>query len=460
MAIQMLLKLGKSLNKPSRDAKQNSLNIRHPVNLRSDAAWVLFQILDNGRSSREVMPIVWARHANPKDRAWLQQMVFGCLRNLPKLQIWLRALLNKPLKKQQKIIEHLLMVGLYQLAFARTADHAAVSETVGACKQMKEIGLSGLVNAVMRNFQREDLANQAIEEKHAQLGLPKWIYRILQAHYPEQIDTIAHNMQERAAIWIRVNLLAVEFNEYQIHLQKAGYEYTAIAPNTIQLNKPGEITLLPGYEQGWFAVQDYAAQQAAFLLAPQANDIILDCCAAPGGKTAGILELQEKIGHLYVLDSEQKRVERIHENMARLGHDARFQNKLSIVTQDARDLSSLPEFDRILLDAPCSATGVIRRHPDIMWLRKRGDIDVLVNLQREILEQAWLKLKPGGTLVYATCSILPQENQQQIDAFLAAHSNAKLSPIEREGKQALPYWQILPGEENMDGFFYARLIKC
>jgi len=446
--------------KPGSHQKHNSLHIRHPINLRSDAAWVLFQILDNGHSSRELMPIVWARHANAKDRAWLQQMVFGCLRNLPKLQVWLRQLLNKPLKKQQKIVEHLLMLGLYQLAFARTADHAAVSETVAACKQMKEIGLSGLVNAVLRNFQREDLASIPFTEKHVELGLPKWIYRILQENYPEQVEEIAHNMQQRAALWIRVNPLAVGFNEYQIHLQKAGYEFSALEPYAIKIENAGEVTLLPGYQEGWFAVQDYAAQQAAILLAPQANEIILDCCAAPGGKTAGILEHQPDLAKLFVIDSENKRVARIHENMARLGHDVRFAEKLSILTKDARDLSDLPKFDRILLDAPCSATGVIRRHPDIMWLRKRSDIEVLVKLQQEILEQAWSALKVGGTLVYATCSILPQENQQQIERFVSAHSDAKLQNIEHSNGQVSTSWQILPGEENMDGFFYARLLKC
>lgn len=458
MLLKLVLFLSNSKRPPS--PTHASLHIRHPINLRSDAAWVLFQILDNGHSSRELMPIVWARHNNPKDRAWLQQMVFGCLRNLPKLQVWLRQLLNKPLKKQQKIIEHLLMVGMYQMAFARTADHAAVSETVAACKQMKEVALSGLVNAVLRSFQREDLANTPFADKHVSLGLPKWIYRILQESYPEQVDDIAHNMQQRAALWIRVNLLALDFNEYQIHLQKAGYDFVAHEPNAIKIESAGEITLLPGYQEGWFAVQDYAAQQAAILLSPSENETILDCCAAPGGKTAGILEQQPKLAHLYVIDSEQHRVNRIHENMARLGHDKRFMNKLSILTKDARDLTDLPTFDRILLDAPCSATGVIRRHPDIMWLRKRTDIEVLVKLQQDILEQAWAALKTGGTLLYATCSILPHENQLQIEAFLSTHSDAKLQPIVDLSGDEKPYWQILPGEQNMDGFFYARLLKC
>lgn len=439
------------------------MHIKHPVNLRSDAAWVLYQILENGQSSREVMPKAWSRHEYPKDRAWLQEMVFGCLRNLPILQVWLRQLLNKPLKKQQKIIEHLLMLGLYQMAFARTADHAAVSETVAACKQMKEIGLSGLVNAVLRNFQREDLASQTIQEAHVKLGLPKWIFRILNEHYPDQVDEIAHNMQQKAALWIRINTQLCSQVLYENHLQKAGYEYESFAHNAIKFTKAGEITKLPGFDEGWFAVQDFAAQQAALLLDANTDDVVLDCCAAPGGKTAGILETSPNIEHLFVLDSQSKRVARIHENLARLKHDETFAGKFTILTADACELShnnDLPQLDRILLDAPCSATGVIRRHPDIMWLRKKADIAVLVELQQQILAQAWQKLKPGGTLLYATCSILPQENMLQIEHFLTQHANAKLVPIVKPNGEEVRYWQIMPGEENMDGFFYARLLKC
>ncbi|MGB3725662.1 MAG: 16S rRNA (cytosine(967)-C(5))-methyltransferase RsmB [Glaciecola sp.] len=435
--------------------------IKHPVNLRADAAWVLYQILENGQSSREIMPIVWARHQQANDRAWLQQMVFGCLRNLPRLQVWMRQLLHKPLKKNQKIIEHLLMLGMYQLAYARTADHAAVSETVAACKQMKEIGLSGLVNAVLRSFMRDNIQDQEINEAHVKYGLPKWIYKSLLTHYPEQIASIAENMQTRAALWLRVNTSKVSAEQYCDALKEQQYTFEHHG-DAIKLLQAGEVTQLPGYEAGWFAVQDLAAQQAARLLNPQANDVILDCCAAPGGKTAGIIEAQPQLKQLIALDAQANRVSRIHENLARLGHSAAHADQLKVIVADAQALDQLdlPKFDRILLDAPCSATGVIRRHPDIMWLRKRSDIDVLVNLQKTILEQVWQQLKVGGTLVYATCSILPQENTQQIQAFLATHANAKLQPITTTSGETVDCWQIMPGEENMDGFFYATLLKC
>lgn len=447
----------------SHDMLSNASHIPYQANLRVDAAWVLFQVLENGVSASELMPKVWDRQADPKDRAWLQEVVYGSLRNLPKLQIWLRQLLNNPLKKQQKIIEHLIIIGLYQLAFTRTADHAAISETVEACKKMNEVGLSGLVNAVLRRFQRDEIQQQAIEQPHANAGLPKWLFRALNEHYPKQAQQIAKNLHERAALWLRVNTQKISAESYANSLKDNNYNFETFANNAIKIEKAGEITQLPGYDDGHFAIQDYAAQQAARLLDPKAGDIVLDCCAAPGGKTASLLEHQPAMLALFAIDSAPKRILRIHENLARLGHDSAFANKIEVIAQDATTLTSnqdLPMFDKILLDAPCSATGVIRRHPDIMWLRKMADIDVLVDLQATILEQAWQKLKVGGTLLYATCSILPQENRQQIDTFLAHHEDAKIEKITTLDGDQVDCWQILPGETNMDGFFYTRLLKC
>lgn len=443
---------------------QESTHIKHPINKRSDASWVLYQILEHGRSASEVMPKVWSRHEKPQDRAWLQEMVYGCLRNLPMLQVWLRQLLNKPLKKQQKIIEHLLMLGLYQLAFSRTAEHAAVSETVDACKQMREISLSGLVNAVLRRFQREDFQTQHYEQAHIALGLPKWLYRELDENYAANNDIaqLAKEMHTRAPLWLRVNTLKTTTKEYEAKLEQTTISFEVFGSNTFKLVNAGEVARLPGFEDGHFAIQDYAAQQAAKLLDVKVGDIVLDCCAAPGGKSAGILESQPDLAHLYILDSDARRMQRVQENFDRLGHTMTFANKTTLVVQDASELENnltLPQFDKILLDAPCSATGVIRRHPDIMWLRKPADIAALVALQEKILESAWQKLKVGGTLLYATCSILPQENQEQIERFIATHNDATLSPVTTISNKTVDTWQILPGQDDMDGFFYARLNK-
>ena len=216
------------------------------------------------------------------------------------------------------------------------------------------------------------------------------------------------------------------------------------------------ITTLPGFAEGWFSVQDGAAQLAAPLLDAQPGERILDCCAAPGGKSAHILERTTGLAQLIALDSEASRLTRMTENLQRL------QLHANLVCADAAELDSWWDgncFDRILLDAPCSATGVIRRHPDIRWLRKSADIEVLQALQYKILTNLWRTLKPGGTLVYATCSVLPDENTGQISRFLQEHSEAQLQAIQPGETIEQPGRQILPGEQQMDGFYYARLLK-
>lgn len=442
-------------------------NAKTAANLRADAALVLYEILENGKSSRNTLPNIQAKYLNPKDRAWLQEMVFGCLRQLPKLQIWLRALLQKPLKKRQKIAEHLLMLGFYQLEYTRTAEHAAVSETVQACRNLKLPNLSGLVNAILREFQRSNLPTTTSYPEFAQCGVAKWLHRDIAQNYPDQKEDIFAAMQTRAPIFLRVNRLETSVQEYCALLTQADIAHSVVDycdSYTIKLESAGEISALPGYQQGLFSVQDLAAQQAHRLLNVQANDRVLDCCAAPGGKAAAILESEQALSKLTILDIDSSRMTRIHENFERLQLSNENDNKLEFVTQDASQPilqanGELAQYDKILLDAPCSATGVIRRHPDIMWLRKPSDIDNLVNLQAQILEQMWQQLAPNGVLLYATCSVLPAENNQQIESFLSAHANACLEKITTLNGDVVDTWQILPGQDNMDGFFYARIRK-
>jgi len=425
--------------------------------LRSDAAKVLFEILENGKSSRECLPAAQDGHSD-KDKAWLQEMVFGVLRQLPILQYWLRQLLDKPLKNKYKPIEHLIMLGFYQLAFSRVSTHAAVSETVAATKALNAIALKGLVNAILRNFIRQSHAENPPEDQQIQSGLPKWLYKRLSIAYPDSLKHIAESMQTRPPIWLRVNRLKISMDEFCLAMdeQRVDFVRSEQHKDALILVKGLDITTLPGFDKGWFAVQDGAAQLAAPYLDPQANERILDCCAAPGGKTCHIIETQPKLTECVALDIDAKRLERVQENLDRLGHQA------SIIIGDAIDIESWwdgIQYDRILLDAPCSATGVIRRHPDIKWLRKNADIEVLVDLQAQILKQVWKLLKPGGTLLYATCSILPEENHLQISQFIALNQDAALYPINKSETNELPGRQILPGEQQMDGFYYARLLK-
>ena len=426
-------------------------------NLRADAARVLFDILEKGLSSREALPSLQAKHSE-QDKAWLQEMVFGVLRQLPVLQFWLRQMLDKPLKKKAKIAEHLIMLGFYQLAFTRVSTHAAVSETVSAAKPLGVVSLKGLVNAVLRNFIREEMEQKLPDDEQVLSGLPKWLFKKLVQAYPENKQSLIVEMNNRPPIWLRVNQRKLSVQEYEDALKRQSIEFTHSEQhsNGLILTKGRDITTLPGYQQGWFSVQDGAAQLAAEYLDAQPGERILDCCAAPGGKTCHILESQPELQTCIALDVDQQRMVRIQENLDRLNLNA------ELVCADASQSEQWWDgkmFDRILLDAPCSATGVIRKHPDIRWLRKGTDIEVLISLQKSILQTMWGLLKPGGTLLYATCSILPEENKLQVKAFLNSHSDAVLVPICRSETAENPGRQILPGEGQMDGFYYARLLK-
>lgn len=426
-------------------------------NIRSDCAWVLFEILENGRSSRDCLSKVQRRHG-PKDNAWIQEMTMGVLRQLPTLQQWLRQLLENPLKGKKKILEHLLLLGMYQIAFTRVSPHAAVSETVNAASYLGSPSLKGLINAILRNFQRQELQSVPVQDPVIASGLPKWLYKAIEIAYPGQAETIIQQTNAVAPVWLRVNTRVVSRQAFTEALDAQGMPYTCPAshPAAVVLTRSGDVTALPGFDKGWFAVQDGAAQLCTQYLAAEPGERILDCCAAPGGKTGHIIELQPHISACIALDSDKSRLARVNENMARLGHSP------SVVHADAADRASWWDgkpFDRILLDAPCSATGVIRRHPDIRWNRKPSDIDTLVSLQKRILDALWPTLKSGGTLLYATCSILPAENTQQIAQFLAENTDATLQPITENETDLKPGRQIIPGEDQMDGFYMARLIK-
>lgn len=423
---------------------------------RITCAKAIYAVLEEKRSLQEVLPRALASHSE-KDKAWVHEMLYGVLRQLPTLQIWLQQLLQKPLKPKQRIIEHLLLLGFYQLHFSRVSTHAAVSETVEACVGLKHAPLKGLVNGVLRNFIREKLSEQTIEDERVSMGLPKWLYRRLKEHYPRDINSIVSAHQQKPSIWIRVNTLKITASEFKKHLTEREFEFAEHDnAETIQLIKSYGIHTLPGYEDGWFSVQDAAPQLAAHYLAPEEREVILDACAAPGGKTAHILERQPNIASLTALEFDADRILRMEENFQRLGH----KEKIAIKNGDAKHPGEwgAEVYDRILLDAPCSATGIIRRHPDILWLRNNNDIEKLVLEQAQILDAIWSILKPGGTLLYATCSILPEENKLQIAAFLERTTNAKVSPL---GKGVDDFQrQILPGELGMDGFYYAKITKA
>ncbi|WP_240224923.1 16S rRNA (cytosine(967)-C(5))-methyltransferase RsmB [Rheinheimera hassiensis] len=428
-------------------------------NVRVLAARSCFDVVDQGMSLSEVLPKAQALLDNPLDKALLQEICFGVMRYLPQLEAVCGQLMSKPLIKQLRPLQFLLYVGIYQLKFMRIPDHAAISETVDAARELKGQSLTKLINGVLRNVQRQpELFNFATAPAAVQFNHPGWLINTLQQAYPQQWQPILDANQQKAPLWLRVNISKINPTDYAAALSRQGIEYTrpvADLPAAIKLAQAQDVTTLPGYAEGWFSVQDGAAQYAATLLDVNSGQHILDACCAPGGKTCHILELAPD-ADLIALDKEPKRLLRVHENLVRLGLNA------NVIAADAAEPGSWWQgklFDRILLDVPCSATGVIRRHPDIRWLRKKADIEVLAELQQRILRQCWSLLAPGGTLLYATCSVLPAENSKQIVQFLQQHSDARLDKLPQQHADQPYGWQLLPGEQDMDGFFYARLQK-
>jgi len=422
-------------------------------NVRALAAKCIFNVVDKGRSLSEELPAAQALAAE-KDSALLQEICYGVIRYLPELEFDVRHLIDKPLKGKQRVAHFLLLVGIYQLKYMRIPDHAALNETVSAAKPLKQFHLKGMINGVLRNFLRQSEPSQTELPEPIQYNHPGWFINKIKAAYPEKWQSILSANQEKPPMWLRVNTQHHSVENYSKLLSDAGIDHSIkqMLSSTILLSSPIDVSKLPGFEQGHVSVQDAAAQQAGWLLESQTNDKVLDCCAAPGGKTCHVLELAPSI-EMTAIDIEDKRLARVQENLTRLGLDA------TLISADATTNSWWDGklFDRILLDAPCSATGVIRRHPDIKWLRKSDDIDALAKIQQEILQNIWQMLKPGGTLLYATCSVLPDENKAQIETFLANTPEANLVPITDNSNDI--GWQILPDEQGMDGFYYAKLIK-
>jgi 16S rRNA (cytosine967-C5)-methyltransferase len=425
------------------------------MNLRALAAKVVFQVLEKGISLSVALPDQQRHIESGKDKALLAELCYGVMRHLPQIDKQVSDCMSKPLKGKQRIVHQLLLVGCYQLYFTRIPSHAAISETAEACRQLKFEGMVKVVNGVLRTIQRQEkpLATDNDTLTH---NTPAWIIKRLKDAYPENWQEIIEQSHQRPPMWLRNNQQSQTRDAYLSALADIEVEASAgSSSDAILLASPRDVMQLPGFETGSASVQDGAAQWAATILAPQGNELVLDACAAPGGKTCHLLELAPNI-QLVAVDNDAKRLERVQQNLDRLSL------KAELIHGDAADIDSWwqgDKFDRILLDAPCSATGVIRRHPDIKWLRKNDDIEELAALQSQIVDHCWKWLKSGGTLLYATCSILPQENKDQISAFLQRTPDATLVPIEQQPNPSDVGWQIVPGQENMDGFYYARLVK-
>ena len=428
-------------------------------NIRALAAKCTYNVVDKGQSLADELPKHIAK-IDVKDKGLLQEICYGILRYLPELENEVQQLIQKPLKGKQRVFHFLMLAGIYQIKYMRIPDHAAVSETVEAASALKNKHLGGLINGVLRNYQRkleksittniEDNLSDPVKYNH-----PGWFIKKIQTAYPDQWQNILAANQERPPMWVRVNQQHNTVDAYLVLLKEAEVDVEYVDPTSkaIKLTKAVDVNKLPGFALGHSSIQDGAAQQAALLIDCKPNDNVLDCCAAPGGKTCHILERVPNLGAMTAIDIDENRLVRVHENLERLSL------KANVLTGDAasQEWWDGKLYDKILLDAPCSATGVIRRHPDIKWLRKANDIEKLAELQQQILKNIWSLLKPGGTLLYATCSVLPEENSKQVQYFI--DNNEDVEHVSITDNASDIGWQILPNEHSMDGFYYAKLVK-
>jgi 16S rRNA (cytosine967-C5)-methyltransferase len=395
------------------------------------------------------------------DRALAQDLAFGAARWQPRLQLLADKLLEKPLKAADKDVEALLLIGLYQLLHSRIPEHAAIGETVGCAGALKKPWAKGLLNAVLRRAQREHEALYAELDRDPVLhsAHPRWLQKALKAHWPQHWQAICAANNAHPPLILRVNRRHGSRDAYLNELREAGIEAEpcTYSRDGVRLLQPCDVTTLPGFKEGRVSVQDEAAQLAADLLELAPGQHVLDACAAPGGKTCHLLEVEPGLGEVVAVDLEAKRLARVRENLERLHLEA------TLIAADGRDTGAWWDsqpFQRILLDAPCSATGVIRRHPDIKLTRKPEDIPALAQLQGELLDALWPTLAPGGILLYATCSVLPTENSETIAAFLTRTADAQEVAIAGEfGLQPAHGRQLLPQLDGHDGFYYAKLIK-
>lgn len=429
------------------------------MNLRAVAARVICQVV-KGASLSDTLPDMSAQFHDIRDKAFLQAVCYGVCREYFRLDAILQWLLDKPLKKKDDDIHALLLVGLYQLKEMRVPAHAAVAETVSAAGSKKNWA-KGFVNAVLRNYQRraqERELNNFLQQKPAALyAHPAWMIDKVSRDWPDDWQAVLTANNQLPPLVLRVNLKKISRAQY---LEKLSIK-AAIVPETetgIVLEEAVDVAQLPNFFAGEVSVQDGAAQLAAGLLQLAKGQRVLDACAAPGGKTTHILELQPDIAELVAVDRDSSRLHLVQENLERLNLSA------TCVCADAGAVKSWWDgklFDRILLDAPCSASGVIRRHPDIRLLRRATDISVLAAEQLRLLTALWQLLKPDGLMVYATCSIFAEENTHVLQSFLETHADAEEKKIDSAwGKVCSIGKQILPGMHGMDGFYFACLRKC
>lgn len=467
------------------------------ITARTATVKVLLRLLQQKGSLASELTLL--NDLEEQDKRFAQELCYGVCRWYFYLNSTLKQLVPKPLKEKDEDIRCLLLLGMYQLQFTRVAPHAAINETVNAALYFRKEWAKKFINGVLRSFQRfqQELSQESgpepqqepqtaeasqsvvnnnvlIGKKDEQLSHPRWLQKAILRAWPEQADDIfvannqhppftlrihqQHNTRTEYAQALQAMTVAEDDKtEEGSHEQSLSFKETPFSEVGITLDKACDVTQLPGFSQGHVSVQDEAAQLSASLLQLEPQQHVLDACCAPGGKTCHIAEMQPNLASLTAIDLEERRLVRVRENLARLSI------KANVICGDGTQPDTWWNqqlFDRILLDAPCSATGVIRRHPDIKLLRTRQAVEDLAQLQLQLLNALWPLLADGGILLYATCSVLPQENTQLIEQFINSREDVEHSVIDASWGIEQPYGrQLLPQIQGHDGFYYARLIK-
>lgn len=447
----------------------------HPLNKASDqgvnarlaTVQCLQAVLDQGRSLTEVLEYHGEHMTDAREFRLVSALSYGVLRWYDRLHAICNQLLKTPLRMRERDIQLLLLIAMFQLMEERTPAYAVVASSVDTAARLGKVWAKALVNGVLRNFIRKQqklIADLEVNPS-AYYAFPVWLYDMIKADWPEYATSIFTASNIQAPMTLRIN---TQKNSVEHYLQMlADQNIPAVrlpAPETaVCMEVPCDVSVLPGFDEGCVSVQDAAAQYAAILLESKPNERVLDACSAPGGKTTHILERTPGIAHLLAVDIDAERLDRVWQNLQRLipNWEKRVILKTADLTGNREAWWDGNPFDKILLDVPCSATGIIRRHPDIKHLRKASDIKSLCERQQHILENVWPTLALGGLLLYVSCSILKCENELQIETFLAKHADAALMPLKILEAQARPAgYQILPQAKGMlDGFFYAALIK-
>lgn len=444
-----------------RHQRNKPASLDRSLSVRWFALEVLQQVVQQGRSLTEAIGLFRGRLGERRDAALLQELCYGTLRWYGWLQVLVTRFMNRPLRGRDQDIQLLILLGIYQLLYTRIPPHAAISTSVELARILGKDWATGLINGVLRHCVRQlDEIRVTLETatpcRHA---MPGWLLQSLQTVYPDQWPAILGASHERPPLALRVNLRRLNRDDYLARLKTAGIEAVPITHTAsgVVLRSPVEAEEIPGFVSGEVSVQDGGAQLAPALLDVQAGQLVLDACAAPGGKTGHILETAPPGVSLSAVDNDPSRLQRVKDNLDRLGLTATL--FLGDIT-NPDGLWAKKSYDRILLDVPCSSTGVIRRHPDIKVLRRPEDILSLSDQQRRMLEAVWPLLAPGGRLLYLSCSLLPEENELQMSAFLQRHPEAHEIKIRADWGQARRLGrQILPGEAGMDGFYFACVEK-